>query len=161
VRIDPDHILDLGPCLLRIGLGQVHLVQHRQHFDAQLDGRVAVGHRLRFDALRGVDHQQSTFARRQRAADLVREIDVARRVDQIQVVDLPVARAVAQGGGLRFDRDAALAFQVHRIEHLFRHLPIRQAAAALNQPIGQRRFTVVDVRDDRKIADVLHSNAVA
>ena len=28
VRVDPDHILDLGPRLLRIGLRQVHLVQH-------------------------------------------------------------------------------------------------------------------------------------
>src|SRR4029077_20900370 len=37
----------------------------------------------------------------------------------------------------------------------------RQPAAALYQPIGQRRFTVVDVCNDRKIADVLHSNAVA
>ena len=34
---------------LGIGLRQVHLVQHRHHFHAQLDGGVAVGHGLRLD----------------------------------------------------------------------------------------------------------------
>ena len=83
------------------------------------------------------------------------------RIDQVQVVDLSVGCDVAQRGGLGLDRDPALAFQVHRIEHLFRHFAFRQPAAALYQSIGQRRFTVVDVRNDRKVADVLHSNAVA
>ena len=68
----------------------------------------------------------------------------------------PVAGCLAD----RCERDAALALQVHRVEHLFGHFPLGQTAAALDKPIGQRRFTVVDVGDDRKIADVLHSNAV-
>ena len=55
--IEADHVLDLGRGLVRIRRRQVHLVQHRQHFDAELERRVAIGHRLRFDSLRGVDHQ--------------------------------------------------------------------------------------------------------
>ncbi len=60
--IDPDDVLDLGGCFVGICRGQIHLVQHRQHFDAELERGVAVGHRLCFDSLRRVDHQQSAFA---------------------------------------------------------------------------------------------------
>ena len=47
--------------------------------------------RLRLDALRGVDDQQRALARGQRARDLVGEVDVAGRVDQVQLVGLAVA----------------------------------------------------------------------
>jgi hypothetical protein len=63
---------------------------------------------------------------------------VARRVDQVQVVDLPVARLVLQRRGLRLDGDAALFLDVHRVEHLGFHLAVGQAAAALDQAVGQR-----------------------
>ena len=59
--------------------------------------------------------------------------------------------------GLRLDRDAALALDVHRVEHLRLHLAVAQAAAALDQTIGQRRLAVVDVGDDGKIADLIHA----
>src|SRR3712207_7586131 len=51
---------------------------------------VGVRHRLRLYALRGVDHEQRAVARRERARDLVREVDVARGVDQVQPVRLAV-----------------------------------------------------------------------
>ena len=60
--------------------------------DALLDRGVAVRDRLRLDALRGVDDQQRALARGERARDLVGEVDVARRVDQVEVVGLAVAR---------------------------------------------------------------------
>jgi hypothetical protein len=74
--VDADHVLDLGLGVVGVGLRQVHLVEHRHHFHAQVERGVAVGHRLRLDALAGVDHQQRAFAGRQRAADLVREVHV-------------------------------------------------------------------------------------
>ena len=87
VGVDADHVLDLGPGALGIGLRQVHLVQHRHHLDAEVERGVAVGHRLRLDALARVDDQQRALAGRERAAHLVGEVDVARRVDQVEVVD--------------------------------------------------------------------------
>ena len=53
-----------------------------------------------------------------------------------------------------FDGDAALALQVHRIEHLRHHFALRKRAGDFQQAVGQRRFAVVDVRNDREIADV-------
>ena len=58
-------------------------------FERQVDIR----HRLRLDALRRIDDQQRAFAGGQRAADLVGEVDMAGRVDQVEFVRLAV------GGG--------------------------------------------------------------
>src|SRR5437016_5789078 len=74
----------------------------------------------------------------------------------MQLVELPVAGRVCQSSGLSLDRDAALALEVHRVQHLLTHLPVREAAAALDEAVGERRLAMVDVRDDRKVADVLH-----
>jgi len=37
------------------------------------------------------------------------------------------------------------------------HLAVGKGAGKLQKPVGKRAFAVVDVRDDAKIADVLHS----
>ena len=47
---------------------------------------VDVRERLRLDALRGIDDEQRAFARGERARDLVVEVDVARRVDQVELI---------------------------------------------------------------------------
>jgi len=46
--IQPDDILDLFRHPVRVGRGQVDLVQHRDDLDAEIDRGVAVGHGLRF-----------------------------------------------------------------------------------------------------------------
>jgi hypothetical protein len=148
-----DDFLDLVDHALRVGGGQIDLVQHREDFNAELDSRVAVGHGLRFHTLRGIDHQQRAFAGRQRTRNFVGEIDVAGGVNQVELVFLAVLRLVQQGGGLRLDGDAALALQVHRVEYLRLHLAVGKAAAVMNQSVRQRGFAVVDMGDDGEIAD--------
>ncbi len=80
-----------------------------------------------------------------------------RGVDQIELIDLPVARLVLQRRSLGLDRDAALALEVHRVEDLRLHLTVGQAAAALDQAVGQRRLAVVDVGNDGEVSNVLHT----
>src|SRR3546814_3565385 len=125
-------------------------------FRSLLHRGVAVGHGLRLNALRGVDDQQRSFARGQRAADLVAEVDVAGGVDEVEVVDLPVARGVRQRYRLGLDGDAAFALDRVVGEHLGFHLPRGQASAPLDDSVGQGQLAVVDVGDDREIADVPH-----
>jgi hypothetical protein len=79
---------------------------------------------------------------------------VAGRVDQVQLIDLAIVGLVVEAHGLRLDGDAALALDVHRVENLLLHLALGQAPADLDQPVGQRRLAVVDVRHDGKIANV-------
>ena len=158
VGVDADHVLDLGAGAIGVGLRQVHLVEDRDDLDAEVERGVAVGDGLRLDALAGVDDEERAFARRQRPADLVREVDVAGRVDQVELVGAAVAGGVLERGGLRLDRDAALALDVHRVEHLRFHLAVGETAATLDQAIGEGRFAVVDVGDDRKIANLIHAS---
>ena len=63
---------------------------------------------------------------------------------------------------LRLDRDALLALEVHRVEHLLRHLALRERAGHLEQAVGQRGLAVVDVGDDAEVADVglVHQSVV-
>ena len=79
---------------------------------------------------------------------------MARRVHEVELVGLAVPGLVVQAHGLRLDGDAALPLDIHRIEHLLLHLPVAQPAAHLDQAVGQGRLAVVDVGDDREVADM-------
>jgi hypothetical protein len=81
---------------------------------------------------------------------------VAGRVDQIEVVDLSVARLVRERSGLRLDGYPTLLFEIHRVQDLLFHLAIGESAATLDQAVSERGFAVIDVRDDRKVSDVIH-----
>ena len=59
---------------------------------------VDVGERLGLDALGGVDDEDGALAGLQAAADLVGEVDVAGRVDEVEVVGLAVPGACTRGG---------------------------------------------------------------
>ena len=154
--INADDVLDFFLGGVGIGACQVHLVENRHDFNTQIDSRIAVGHRLCFHALSGVDHQKSSFAGRQRAAHLIGEVDVPRSVDQIEFVNLTVLGLVLKTGRLSLNRDAAFALEIHAVEHLFAHLSIAQTTATLNQTVSQRRLAMVDMGNDGKITDIVH-----
>ena len=102
--------------------GQVDFVDDGNDFKAVVDGEVGVGEGLRLDALRCVDHQQRALAGGQRARDFVAEVDVAGRVDEVELVGFAVVRLVHHAHGVGLDGDAALALEVHGVEHLRLHL---------------------------------------
>jgi len=83
---------------------------------------------------------------------------VPRCVDEVEVVDLTVARFVLQGSGLGLDGYPTLFLDVHRVEHLRLHLAFFESSTALNETIGQRGFAMIDVGDDRKVSDVVHQS---
>ena len=157
LRRDPEHVVgvvadqirDLGRGAVRIGLRQVDLVHERDDLEVVLDREVRVRECLRLDPLRRVDDEQCALAGLKRAGDLVGEVDVTGRVDQVQLVPLP-----EHAHGLRLDRDPALALELHRVEQLLLHVPGGDRVGQLQDPIGQRRLPMVDVGDDREVADV-------
>src|ERR671937_1696604 len=73
---------------------------------------------------------------------------MAGRVDEVELVALPV-----DAHGLCLDRDPALALELHGVEHLLAHLPTRDGVGELEDAVGERRLAVVDVGDDRKVAN--------
>jgi hypothetical protein len=85
---------------------------------------------------------------------------VAGRVHQVQLIAVPF-----EPDRLRLDGDAALLLDLHIVEDLaMGHLAVGQAAGALDQPVGERRLPMVDMGDDREIADagnVFHAAPLA
>ena len=139
------------------GGGQVDLVDDGHDLVVDVERVIDVGEGLRLDALRGVDDEQRALDGRERAVDLIGEVDMTGRVDEVEDVGLAVARGVVEAHRLRLDGDAALALDVHRVQHLLLagHLARIHGAGELDQPIRQRRLAVVDMCDDREIADVV------
>ncbi len=150
-----DELGDLRGRAVGIGRGQVDLVHDRDDLEVVLDREVGVRERLRLDPLRGVHEEERALARLERARHLVGEVDVPGRVDQVQLVALPL-----DADGLRLDRDAALALEIHRVEHLLAHLPLGERRGQLEDAVGERRLAVVDVRDDGEVADAIEAHEV-
>ena len=114
-----------------------------------------VGERLGLDALGRVDDEDRALAGLEAVADLVGEVDVAGRVDEVQAVDQAVLGRVLEARRAGLDRDALLALEVHRVEDLARHLPRVDRVGHLQQPVGERRLAVIDVGDDREVAQAV------
>ena len=152
-RVEPDDVLDLPLAFVGLGAGQIDLVDDRNDLEVVLHREVGVRERLRLHALGGVDEEQRALACRQRSRDFVPEIDVARRVDEVQDVVVAPNRRVVQPNRMCLDGDAPLALEVHGIEHLGLHLPCLQRPGQLEEAVGQRRFAVIDVGDDREVPD--------
>ena len=73
------------------------------------------------------------------------------------VLGLAIGGGVIEADGLGLDGDPALALDVHIVEDLgvAGHLALREAACRLDQPVGEGRLAVVDMRDDAEITDVI------
>ena len=152
---EPEEVGELLRRALDVGLGQVDLVEHRHERQVRVEGQVEVRERLRLDPLGGVDDQDGALARGEAPGHLVGEVDVPRRVDQVQRVGVAVARPVEEAHRVGLDRDPALALEVHRVEHLVDGLAGIHRPGQLEEPVGERGLPVVDVRDDREVADPL------
>jgi len=64
--------------------GRSILLIDRHDHETGRKRQVDVGERLRLDPLGGVDDEDSALARLEAVAHLVGEVDVARRVDQVE-----------------------------------------------------------------------------
>ena len=149
--VEADDGFDLLADAFGLGGGKIDFVDDGDDFQVVVQGEVGVGEGLGFDALGGVHHEEGAFAGLQAARDFVGEIDVAGGIDQVELVEDAVVGAVVEADGVGFDGDAALAFQVHGVEHLLHHFALGEGAGDFEQAVGQGAFAVVDVRNDREI----------
>ena len=95
---------------LELGADAVHLVDERDPRDAILVGLAPDGLRLRLDSADRAEHCDRAIEDAQRALDFDREIDVSRRIDNIDAVVAPETR-----GRRRRDRDSALLLLHHPV----------------------------------------------
>jgi hypothetical protein len=108
---------------------------------------------LGLDACDRVEDRDRTVEHAQAALDLDREVDVAGRVDDVDPVALPLA-----GGGGGGDRDPPLLLLFHPVHHgsaLVDLAHLVGAARVVEDALGRRRLTGVDVRHDPDVARLL------
>ena len=151
---DGQSVLDFGANALRLGTGQVDLVDERDDLQIGVHGHHGVGHRLSLHALSGIHHQHGPLARRQAAGDLVGEVHMPRRVDEVEMVELAVIGDVVHAHGLALDGNAALALDVHAVEQLGLHIAMGHGTRHLQDAVGDGRLAMVDMGDNAEVADV-------
>ena len=148
-----DDLIDLLQHAFGLAGRQIRLVEDGEYLQFVVQRQIGVGQGLGFDALGAVHHQDRALAGGETAAHLIGEVHMARRVDEVQRIDLAVLRGVFQRHRVGLDRDAALALQVHVIQDLGLHLTLGDGVRQLQQPIRQGRLAVIDMGDDGEIAD--------
>ena len=140
--------------------GPVDLVDDDDRCEAERQRLQRDEARLRHRAFDRVDQQQHAVDHPKNALDLAAKVGVPRRVDDIDLRVVVADRAV-----LREDRDAALALDVVAVHHpLADVLVLRERPGLHQQLVDERRLAVVDVGDDRDVAQCLggrgHDNSV-
>src|SRR6185295_3245206 len=95
------------------------------------------------------EHHDGAVEHAQRTLDLDREVDVPGRVDQVDLVVLPV-----DGGGGGGDRDAALALLLHPVELRLAVVDLADlvdASRVEQETLADRGLAGVDVSDDADV----------
>src|SRR5690606_12335157 len=88
--VEADDLLDLLLDLFRVCGREVDLVDDRDDLQIVFQGHVDVREGLRLNPLGGIHHQQGALTGGEGPRDLVREVDVAGRVNQVEHVRLTV-----------------------------------------------------------------------
>ena len=151
--VDANDVFDLFSHTLRLCGGQVDFVQNRHDLVVGLNRGIDVRERLRLYPLGGVHDQQRALNRAHRAANFIGKVDVAGGVDQVEDIILSVVGPIVDTHRVGFDRNSAFALDIHRVQQLFLHIPIRHRIGGLDQPVSESGFPVVDMGNDREIAD--------
>ena len=120
-----------------------------------IDGLVDIGERLGLDPLGGIDDQKRALDGAHGAGDLIGEVDMAGGVDEVEDIGLAILGGVFDADGVGLDGDAALALDIHGVQELLLHVTLGHGAGELDQPVSEGRFPMVDMGDDREIADAV------
>ena len=151
IGVDPQLPLDLLAQVQRIPRLAVHLVDEGENGNVAQGADLKELARLRLDALGAVDDHHGAVRRHQRAVGILGKVLVARGVEDVDAV-----AAVLELHDRRGDGDAALLFDLHPVGGggpgaLALDLARLGDGPAVEQEFfGQRGFTGVRVRDDRK-----------
>ena len=131
----------------------VDLVDDDNRSQAQRQRLAADELGLRHRAFGSINQQNHAIDHRQDALHLAAEIGVARGVDDVDVIRVPVGIGPFNAGALGEDGDPAFLFQVIGIHGAFGHaLVVAESAGLAEQLVDQGGLAMVDVRDDRDVA---------
>ena len=158
-RLDPDNILDLLCDFIRLGARQIDLVDDRLDLEIVVKGEINISEGLRLNTLGRIDNEHSPVAGCERARHFIIKVDMARRVDQVEDIFLPVVRPVDRPDRLGLDRDPALPLEIHVVEDLLLHLTLGQESCHLDNAVREGGLAVVYMGYYTKVPDIalIHS----
>ena len=138
---------------VRIAAGAVHLVDEGQAGHAVSPHLAVDSQRLGLHAAHGAEDEDRPVQHAETSLDLDGEIDVARRIDEVDVVAVPLDRGSGAGDG-----DAALALQFHVVHGgagaaAFDLLHAVDAAGVEEDPLAEGGLARVDVGGNADIAE--------
>src|SRR6185437_6106044 len=142
----PDKLDDLVPDLLDHRSVHVYLVDDRDDLQVVPDGQVQIGDGLCLNTLCRVNQKQRPLTGGQGPADLVAEVHVSRRVDQVQDIFL-TPMCIIDLDCVTLDGNALLPLEVHIVQYLRLHVPCRDRVGHFEQTVRQGTFSVVDMGD--------------
>ena len=135
---------------LIVRAGTVHLVDKCNSRNPILVGLPPHRFRLRLNATNGTEYGDSAIQHAQRALDFSGEIDVTRRIDDVDAMVVP--EAGRRGGS---DRDAAFLFLFHPVHRCgaFMHLTdLVVDAGVVQDPLRRGGLAGIDVRHDADVS---------
>ena len=131
----------------------VELVDEDHAGDAQLPGESPDPLGADLDSVDGVHHEHGEIDHAQGGVDVANEVGVARRVDEVDLVALPLERGVGQG-----ERHPALGLLGVEVEHgvaIFDPAQTADGPSPVEQRLCQRRLPRPAVSHKRNIANLL------
>jgi hypothetical protein len=154
---------------LKLKKGTIDLVDNDDRLDTLTKGLTENCFGLDTDTFDTVDDDKSAISDSKSSCDLRGEIDVTRRIDQVDqelvsinllwdIFQIFLIRQVrVQRDGGRLNGDASILFILTGVcESSFTSLCGRDDTSALDQGVGEGRFAVIDVSNDGHVArDIL------
>ena len=150
-------VADHPHAAIEVRADAVHLVREDDARNAVAIGLAPHRLRLRLDAGDGIEQRHGAVEHAQRTLDFDREVDVPRRIDDVDAVLDRRCASRSSGRGGR-DRDAALLLLLHPVHRrgAFVHLAdFVRLAGVVEDALGRSRLTGIDVGHDADIPIVL------
>ncbi len=153
-RIDADNFLNFFGHLVRVGVGHITFVEHRNDFQIVVQGQVGICQGLRLYSLGGVDYQQNPFAGCQAPGNFITEIHMAGGIDQIEKILLSISGTIPETYCRGFYGNSPFPLQVHTVQELIPLFPGGDGAGMFQQSVCQSGLAVIDMGNYRKISDI-------
>ena len=154
-------LLDGVHRVVEVGTELVHLVDEADARNAVLVGLTPHGFGLRLDALLAIEDGDGAIEDAQRTLHLGGEVDVARRIDDVdleliaRVMGLAVPEARRRGG---LDGDAALLLlghEVHRRSAVVGFADLVVLTGVVQNTLGSGGLTGIDMRHDADVTNLV------
>ncbi len=138
----------------RAGVGAVDLVDDDDRLQSERERLAGDELGLRHGPFGGVDQQDHPVDHGEDALDLSTEVGVAGRVDDVDVSRASVAARPVDRRAFGEDGDPPLLLEVGRIHRpLLDALVVAEGAGLAEQLVDQRGLAMIDVGDDRHVAE--------